>query len=291
MVSNWVYRRLMKSLATVEEGKAVALLIDSSGGYADEAYKIARLLQKHCGGFTAVVPRYAKSAATLLTLGADRILMGRFAELGPIDAQLVDYEREETLSALDEVQTLERLNTFAMTAIDEHVTLFIGRSGMKVKTLLPIATQFVTDMIRPLFEKINTVHYTKMGRILKVAQEYAQRLLERRYGEATAEQFARTLTENYPAHGFVVDSDELRRIGLEIEDVSPPVRTIIERLAPSLGKITVLGRILSREEEVDHDLEESEEKSAAESEVRSTSTGRGRNGHRSGKVESPEPLG
>jgi ClpP class serine protease len=33
------------------------------------------LLKRHCGGFVAVVPRYAKSAATLLALGADEIIL------------------------------------------------------------------------------------------------------------------------------------------------------------------------------------------------------------------------
>jgi len=47
------------------------------------------------------VPRYAKSAATLLALGADRILLGKFAEIGPLDAQFDDPEREYRLSALD----------------------------------------------------------------------------------------------------------------------------------------------------------------------------------------------
>ncbi len=49
------------------------LVIDSGGGYAQAAFQIANLFRRHAGGFTAVVPRYAKSAATLLTLGADEI--------------------------------------------------------------------------------------------------------------------------------------------------------------------------------------------------------------------------
>ena len=52
----------------MEPGKPVALLIDSAGGYARSAYQLAMLFRKHCGEFVAVVPRYAKSAATLLAL-------------------------------------------------------------------------------------------------------------------------------------------------------------------------------------------------------------------------------
>jgi hypothetical protein len=54
----------------------MAIVIDSPGGHAAAAYKIARLFQRHCGGWSAIVPRYAKSAATLLVMGADQLYMG-----------------------------------------------------------------------------------------------------------------------------------------------------------------------------------------------------------------------
>lgn len=62
----------------LQRNQTVALLIDSRGGSARCAYEIAKLLKKHCGGFVAVVPRRAKSAATLLCLGANEILLGEY---------------------------------------------------------------------------------------------------------------------------------------------------------------------------------------------------------------------
>lgn len=37
---------------------------------------------------------------------------GMFGELGPLDVQIPDPEREEWISGLDEVQALERLHAF-----------------------------------------------------------------------------------------------------------------------------------------------------------------------------------
>lgn len=115
----------------LEKGQRIALVIDSGGGKANAAYEIAMLLRRHCGGFVAVVPRRAKSAATLLTLGADRILMNDNAELGPLDVQIWDPEREETISGLDEVQSLERLQAFAMEAADRMMIMLLRRTGKK----------------------------------------------------------------------------------------------------------------------------------------------------------------
>ena len=92
------------------------MVLESPGGFAPDAFNIARILCRHAGSFTVVIPSYAKSAATLLALGAERIVMGADAELGPLDAQLWDTEREERTSALDEIQALERLHTVALRA-------------------------------------------------------------------------------------------------------------------------------------------------------------------------------
>lgn len=102
----------MSSLNALPKNQRVALLLDSPGGQAKAAYQIAMLLRRHCSGFTVIIPRWAKSAATLLSLGADAIRMAPLAELGPLDVQLYDPEREEHMSALDEVQALERLHAF-----------------------------------------------------------------------------------------------------------------------------------------------------------------------------------
>jgi hypothetical protein len=65
------------------------LIVQSPGGDGMAAEMLLDLCRKHCAGhFRVVVPLYAKSAATLLALGADEIVMGESSELGPIDAQV-----------------------------------------------------------------------------------------------------------------------------------------------------------------------------------------------------------
>ena len=165
----------------LERNKKIALVIDSPGGDAQAAYQIAALLRRHCGGFTAVIPRYAKSAATLIALGADEIMLGEFGELGPLDVQVMNPDREERLSALDEIQSLERLNAFALTALDKAMFMLLNRTGMKIATLLPHVTRFATEMTGPLFGNIDVVRYTQMSRLLKIGEEYARKLLRGRF--------------------------------------------------------------------------------------------------------------
>jgi len=108
------YTAFAKNIHKLDESKKVVVLIHSPGGSAGPAFKLASLLRKHCGGFDVVVPSRAKSAATLFSLGADEIIMSKFAELGPLDVQISDSEKEMRFSALEVVQAIERLNSEAI---------------------------------------------------------------------------------------------------------------------------------------------------------------------------------
>ena len=70
--------------------KPIDLVIHSPGGSADAAERIIYLARRYSGDdFRVVVPSFAKSAATIIALGADQIVMSDGSELGPIDPQLV----------------------------------------------------------------------------------------------------------------------------------------------------------------------------------------------------------
>jgi hypothetical protein len=64
------------------------LLLNSPGGSGEAAEKVIEMCRAHCRReFRVIVPNYAKSAATMIALGADLIVMGYLSELGPIDPQ------------------------------------------------------------------------------------------------------------------------------------------------------------------------------------------------------------
>jgi ClpP class serine protease len=76
-------------LDSVGVTKNIDLLLQSGGGYGVVAEKIVEMVRRYCTGqFRVIVPNLAKSAATMIALAADRIVMGVTSELGPIDPQL-----------------------------------------------------------------------------------------------------------------------------------------------------------------------------------------------------------
>jgi Serine dehydrogenase proteinase len=67
--------------------KGIDLLLHSPGGMGEVAEKFVQMCRSCCENFRVVVPNFAKSAATMIALGADVIVMGDRSELGPTDPQ------------------------------------------------------------------------------------------------------------------------------------------------------------------------------------------------------------
>lgn len=64
------------------------LLLWFPGGDGESAVRMVRSMLHRCHELTVVVPDQAKSAATLLALGAHHIAMGPTSDLGPVDPQI-----------------------------------------------------------------------------------------------------------------------------------------------------------------------------------------------------------
>ena len=95
----------------------------------------------------------------------------------------------------------------ALEQLDQTMMVMMGGAQKRTEVMLPIACRFVLDMMTPLLEKIDTVHYAKQSRVLKVAEDYASRLLVPIYGEKAAAGIANQLVNGYPEHGFVIDRE------------------------------------------------------------------------------------
>ncbi|MDQ3378710.1 MAG: hypothetical protein M3546_00080 [Actinomycetota bacterium] len=64
------------------------LIISSPGGQAQAAEQIVEYLRTQFDYIRCFVPMQAKSAATMIALGCDEIVVGNHSELGPIDPQI-----------------------------------------------------------------------------------------------------------------------------------------------------------------------------------------------------------
>lgn len=145
---------LEELLCDVDATKPMHLLLASPGGDGETAIRMVRSIQARCSELTVVIPDMAKSAATLLCLGADRILMGPAGDLGPVDPQFPVGRglvgAKEIVAAVDEAE--ERISgrpesyaLFASLLADVNMIMVrqarsaLDRSGALVREALSCA--------------------------------------------------------------------------------------------------------------------------------------------------------
>jgi len=92
------------------------LLLHTGGGDIDAAEKLITMVRAKAGNelLRVIVPDFAKSAGTLMVLGADRVVMSDVSELGPIDPQVILADangnriRHSVLNYLDAFETFSK---------------------------------------------------------------------------------------------------------------------------------------------------------------------------------------
>lgn len=212
--------RALKSLPP--HTKELWVMLNSSGGNLHGAYAIARRLQESAAVVHAVIPRWAKSAATLITLGCHDVVMHPMAELGPIDTQtvVVRDDTKRSLSTLDALKSLEYLRRYA---VDSFLAVTTGmqeiRAELTVKAASTIGASVMKGLVDPLFSRIDPIQMGEVFRALDLSREYARRLMAVSYfqmDEGMRDRLVEQVAENYPAHGFVIDFREAERLGLKV---------------------------------------------------------------------------
>jgi hypothetical protein len=174
--------RIYRALSSYSDERDLLMVLGSRGGRIEPSY----LISKNCNEvakdrFVVAIPRRAKSAATLLSLGADEIHMGSMSELGPIDPQL---------GQLPALSLTNALQTLAKTVCEHPGSADMISSYLQAKLDLGVLGYF---------ERIN-----------ESAVQYASRLLSGKTlgGERTPATLAHHLVNHYKDHSFVIDKDE-----------------------------------------------------------------------------------
>jgi len=75
-------------LDRIGKPKKISLLLYTGGGNTLGAWSLVNLIRQFCDEFEVIIPAKAQSAGTLISLGANTIVMTKQATLGPIDPSL-----------------------------------------------------------------------------------------------------------------------------------------------------------------------------------------------------------
>ena len=178
------------------------VIVDSPGGDIDAAYNLALLFRRWgTKRLEFIVPRWAKSAATLVVCAGDRILMTPVAELGPVDPQIRTWNPLE-----------KRLEEFSPLQIDSALQLIRDEyeSGNP---------HLAEALVKRLQFPLTLLRYKDS---LKIGKGYLRKLLSTRMLKKKPDKVTTAvekLTEGYADHSYCIDVQEALTVGLVAEEL------------------------------------------------------------------------
>ena len=161
------------------------LIIDSGGGDIGVAVKIVEICEHYSDKFTVIVPFLAKSAATIIALSADDLILGKVGELGPIDPQV----KHPTLDMYFPASSIKKALEFLESSNDPDIRLTMAD---KLDPLL------IGAYIRSLDE---SKQYLSEVRIIKDSDN--------------SEEIIQAFTEKYLDHGYPITHEICKRLNLK----------------------------------------------------------------------------
>jgi Serine dehydrogenase proteinase len=197
----------------------IDLILDTFGGSLDSAFKTMLFLSRFAKRLRVFVPRRAKSAGTLIAIGADELCLSPFAELGPLDTQIRDPRNPtDRVSALDCYQSVDYVRAFGLSTLTKTFRALAGetRTLIPLPQLVSTSADFSIGSIAPILTQVNALDFGGWGRTLRIGEMYARTLLSRAgYGEEESQAIANQLVYGYTHHPFPIDLNEASRVGLK----------------------------------------------------------------------------
>lgn len=185
--------------------KGVTLLLDAPGGDGLAAERIIQICKSYSkGDFETIVAARAKSAATMVCLGADRILMSATSELGPIDPQV----------PMDLTGTGEMEWVAAHHIVKAYDELFDGAKGLSDGHIEPYLQQL---------QKLNAVKIAQLRDATKLSEDIAVNSLVNGMLKGKSITEIRDLIKPFTnpevtmSHGRSINYQQARECGLNVE--------------------------------------------------------------------------
>lgn len=201
-MSNDAVRQIYDHLRGMGEVEKLDFFIYSRGGDIDVPWRIANALRTTGAGWNVLVPLAANSAATLLALGADEIVLGPQGELGPIDPQMTVQRGGD--------QPIQ--DTIGVEDVMSYVKFVTERAGLSDQAALGMA-------VSKLAERMDPVSLGRIYRTHSHIREVAGQMLRSRAkppNEQTMGTIIETLAERVYAHGHAIGYRDAEAIGLPV---------------------------------------------------------------------------
>jgi len=184
-------------------GPNLDLILHSPGGQAEATDALVSYMRSKYDDVRVIVPLAAMSAATMWALAADRVVMGKHSQLGPIDPQVPVAGQLVPAGAL--------LRQFKQVS-DE-----CGKDPSRLSAWLPTLQQYWPGLLE--------ICQTADDLARSLVEEWLRSYMFRAIAEPERSARARSVADyfadstRHKSHGRPIDRDDVRNVGVVVENL------------------------------------------------------------------------
>lgn len=212
-----VFDYFAEHLDNIGVTEKISLMLYTYGGSTLAAWSIINLIRQFCEELEIIIPSNCRSAGTLMTLGADNIIMTKQATLGPIDPSLN--------TAINPIIPNSN-NTYPVSveAVNGYIE-FVKKVGVHAESEL-------SKILLHLSERVHPLVLGQMHRSRSQIKMLAYKLLEYQdiKNENSKTEIVSFLCSDSGSHDYTINRREAKELGLIVNKPDPEEYRLINEI-------------------------------------------------------------
>lgn len=199
----------------------LSLILDTNGGSTAAAWRIINIIRSFCDELEVLVFSKAMSAGTLMSLGADRIVMTKQAALGPIDPSLDNHPLAPMVMVNGQ--------NVPWPVSAEAVRGYIAEVKKDVSDPAALASVW-----NHLADKIHPIVLGDIFRLGEQIRSLASDLIKNQVkDEGSQQRIIQLLASESGSHDYTINRRKAEEIGLTVEKPSAALYQILNDIGKS----------------------------------------------------------
>jgi hypothetical protein len=215
-----VYDRFVNHLDKIGVVKKISLYLYTRGGDTLAAWSLINLIRLFCEEFEVIIPSKALSSGTLISLGANNIVMTKQATLGPIDPSIHTPLNPQIHGGAPDARV-----PVSVEEVNGYLELAKSELGIHAENNL-------TTLLNHLSDKIHPLVLGKVFRSKSQIQMLARKLLSAHgMDEEKMKKIISFLCSDSGSHDYSIHRREARDgLGLKVEKPSPELYALVKQI-------------------------------------------------------------
>jgi hypothetical protein len=194
---------ISSQLRKIGKQEKIDLVLYSAGGDTMVPWRLVSMIREYCNQFSVIIPYKAHSAATMISLGADEIVMSDISELSPIDPS--------TANVFNPIDPQNPQNRIPIS-VEEVMSYFdLAKNKFEIKS-----DEELTKIFNKFVESSPSIHPLALGNVNRthnLIKILAKRLLKshkEQIKEDEVEKIIDFLTEKLYSHQYFFGRKEAK---------------------------------------------------------------------------------